>query len=296
MNLHALRIFSKVAALQSVTKASEVLMISQPAVTIQIRNLEKEIGLPLIESKGRGIILTQYGEVLYAESTRLFALEERIETKISELKNGHFDELRISSTLLPANFLLPKWLAIYKKEFQQVHIQLQTGNSTEVIEQLLNYKVDIAFIVKEDGNNPEVQYTHLMNTDYWFIVPYEHKYANQEVTMDDLMKEPFIFREEGSSTRDLLLSLCKTHKVAPPSLSLQFHGLNESIRAIAAGYGTMLAPSIAVQEYINMKQVAKVKVKEIHLQRPIYLCTRKYDSILNDYCKAFIQLINSMSN
>ncbi|WP_320940426.1 LysR family transcriptional regulator, partial [Lysinibacillus capsici] len=78
MNLHALRLFTKVAELNSVSKAAQTLMISQPAVTIQIRNLEKELGLTLLEAKGRGISLTQNGTFLYKQAQRLFDLETDI--------------------------------------------------------------------------------------------------------------------------------------------------------------------------------------------------------------------------
>ncbi len=86
MNLHALRLFTKVAELKSVSKAAQALMISQPAVTIQIRNLEKDLELTLLESKGRGITLTQNGEFLFKQAQRLFDLELDIENKLEQLK------------------------------------------------------------------------------------------------------------------------------------------------------------------------------------------------------------------
>ncbi|WP_409368596.1 LysR family transcriptional regulator [Lysinibacillus sp. 38-6] len=82
MNLHALRIFTKVADLGSITAAANDLLLSQPAVTIQIRNLEKELGLKLTESKGRGIQLTEEGRFVYEQGLRLFHLEAQIEDKL----------------------------------------------------------------------------------------------------------------------------------------------------------------------------------------------------------------------
>ncbi|MFJ7951448.1 LysR family transcriptional regulator [Lysinibacillus sp. NPDC096418] len=275
MNLHALRLFTKVAELQSVSKAAQTLMISQPAVTIQIRNLEKELGLTLVESKGRGISLTSNGEFLFKQAQRLFDLEMDIENKVEQLKFTGIEELHIAATHVPAHFLLPNWMAKYKQAYPTTNIHLKTENSKQVIEQLLHYKADLGFIVKEDGHHPDIDYTFLMNLDYWFIVPYGHKLAEQEVLLQELMNEPFILREDGSSTKELLISLCKIHKTIPPKIGLQLNGINESIHAIAAGYGAMLAPSIAVSEFIHRKQVARVFVKNIDIQRPIYLCTRK---------------------
>lgn len=277
MNLHALRLFVKVAELKSVSKAAQILMISQPAVTIQIRNLEKELGLTLIESKGRGIILTYNGQFLYKQSKRLFDLEMDIENKLAQLKSSGVETLHIVATHVPANYLLPNWLAKYKQSYPSINLNLKTGNSKLAIEQLLHYKADIAFIVKENEHHPDINYKFLMNLDYWFIVPYGHTLAKKEVSLTELMNEPFILREEGSSTKELLIALCKIHKSPPPKVGLQLNGINESIHAIAAGYGAMLAPSIAVSDFINQKKVERVFVKDIEIKRPIYLCTRKND-------------------
>ncbi|WP_102275300.1 LysR family transcriptional regulator [Cytobacillus massiliigabonensis] len=293
MNLHALRIFTKVAALKSVTKAADSLSISQPAISVQIRNLEKETGLKLVETKGGGIKLTKEGEFLVRHAEKLFDMEMDIESKLIQLKNGVLQELRISSTYLPANFLLPIWLANYKKHFPTLKVNLFSGNSNQVIEQLLHYKTDLAFVVKEEWNSPELYHEHLMDLDFWFIVPHGHKYDGKEVELRELMSEPFLFREEGSSTREILFSLCKIHRVPLPNIGLQFHGLNESVRSVIAGYGTMLAPALAVRDHLKRNEIGRVIVKGIDIKRPIYICSRKGDTDVSNNLKEFINFVKS---
>ncbi|QTD42036.1 LysR family transcriptional regulator [Sporosarcina sp. Te-1] len=293
MNLHALRIFSKVADFKSVTKAADALRISQPAVTVQIRNLEKEIGLRLIETKGRGIKLTKEGEYLNSQAQSIFNMEQDIERKLVHLKNGDIQGLRIASTYLPANFLLPVWLATYKMKFPSVKVNLYSGNSDEVIENLLDYKSDIAFIVKEEWNHPDLYLEHLMDIDFWFVVPQGHKYEGKEVSLYELMREPFLLREEGSSTRDILFSLCKIHSVPLPAIGLQYHGLNESIRSVVAGYGTMLAPALAVEDYVKRGEIGRVTVHGIEVRRPVYICSRKRDKEYSDNLHRFIDYVKS---
>ncbi|MFE8697564.1 LysR family transcriptional regulator [Cytobacillus sp. FJAT-53684] len=293
MNLHALRIFIKVAELNSVTKAADALSISQPAVTVQIRNLENETGLKLIETQGRGIKLTKEGTFLVGHAESLFDMEKDIENKLQQLKNGEIQALRIASTYLPANFLLPVWLAKFKMNYPSVNVNLYSGNSNQVLENLLHYKSDIAFVVNEECNNPEIHLDHLMDIDYWFIVPQGHKYDGQEVSLTDLMMEPFLLREEGSSTREILFSLCKIHRVPNLNIGLQYHGLNESIRSVVAGYGTMLAPEIAVRDYLKRGEIGKVFVKGIEVRRPVYICSRKRDKELALNLKRFIDYVKS---
>ncbi|MDY7042702.1 LysR family transcriptional regulator [Virgibacillus sp. M23] len=291
MNLHSLRIFTTVASIRSVTEAARVLSISQPAVTIQIRNLEKETGLKLIKAEGRGIKLTKEGQFLFKHAERLFDMEKDIEYKLRQLENGKQENLRIASTYLPANFLLPLWLAKLKKDSPLVKVELYSGNSNEVIEQLLHYKADIAFVVNEDWNQSDLNLHHLVDIDFWFIVPIGHKYDGKEILLSDLVQEPFLLREEGSSTREILFSLCRVHGVTPPRVGLQFHGLNESIRSVIAGYGVMLAPSLAIQEHLNRKEVGRVKVKGVDIKRPVYLCSRKEDKELSPNIKNFLDLV-----
>ncbi|MCM2980358.1 LysR family transcriptional regulator [Niallia circulans] len=294
MNLHALRIFITVASAKSVTDAARVLSISQPAVTMQIRNLEKETGLTLIESAGRGIKLTKEGEFLYKQGERLFDLERDIEGKINQLKAGILDNIKIASTYLPANFLLPSLLAKLKIDNPLLHIELYSGNSNEAIEKLLRYKVDLALVVKERWEQPELHVTHIMDVDFWFIVPRKHKFAGKEISFSQLVQEPFLVRENGSSTRDMLYSLCKIHGVNHPPVGLQFHGLNESIHSVIAGYGVMLAPSLAVKEHVLRKEVGVVKVKGVEIKRPIFLCRRNENVELSPLVNQLLHALNNM--
>ncbi|GAB7056361.1 MULTISPECIES: LysR family transcriptional regulator [Paenibacillus] len=291
MNLHALRIYCSVASKKSVTEAAKALLISQPAVTMQIRNLEKETGLTLMVPKGRGIELTEAGEFLFKQAERLFDMEADIEKKLEQYKKGEQEELRLSSTYLPANFLLPAWLAKFKNQFPLVHVNVYSGNSEQAIDKLLHYQTDVAFVVKEKWTEPDIALSHIMDIHYWFIVPKGHKYDGKEVMLSDLVQEPFIMRETGSSTREILFSLFKIHGVEPPYIGLQLHGFNESIRAVIAGYGVMLAPSLAVQDHLDRKEIGRTKVQGIEVKRPVYLCRRKADKHMPLTLKHFLELV-----
>lgn len=296
LNLHALRLFSKVAEYKSVSKAAEDLRISQPAVTIQIRNLEKELGLTLIESKGRGIKLTNSGEFLYLQSQRLFDLERDIEAKVAELKNTGVEKLNIVASYLSADILLPKWISRYLQKNPSIRLHVKTENSNRVIEELLHYKGDIAIVIHEDSHHPDVNYTFLCDLDFWFIVPYGHRLAEKTVPLAELMKETFVLKEEGSSTKELLWALCKLHQAPPPKVGVQMNGLHESIQTVAEGYGIMLAPAIALTDYLNRKQVARVFVKEVEIKRQAYYCTRKFEKEPLPHVSEFIDSLPTSIN
>ncbi|MFD1707170.1 LysR family transcriptional regulator [Siminovitchia sediminis] len=291
MNIHALRLYTKVAEYQSVSKAAEVLRISQPAVTMQVRNLEKEFGFSLIKSKGRGIVLTPEGEFVYQQAQRLFDLEKDIESKISQVRNSGEGHLTISASHIPTNFLLPEWLSQYKALYPTRKVQVKTENTQQVIEQLLHYQADVAFVIEENEHHPDMNYQHLMNLEFCFIVPIGHRLAGQTVSFEELMEEPFILREEGSSTKDLLMALCKIHKTPSPKIGLELYGMTESIRTVASGFGVMLAPVIALESYFQQKQVARVNVEGVEIKRPVYACTRKNDKEVLPHAKAFLEIV-----
>lgn len=119
MNLHALRIFTNVAKLGGITAAANSMLLSQPAVTIQIRKLENEIGAKLIEGKGRGIQLTPEGKFLYEQGMRLFYLEAQIDEKLGKFLAKE-DKIHIASSYIPINYILPPIIAKYKLAHPQI--------------------------------------------------------------------------------------------------------------------------------------------------------------------------------
>jgi len=290
MNLHALKIFHAVAEKGGVTRAAEELLISQPAVTAQIRNLEKELGFQLIAPKGRGVLLTDAGRMIAAHAKRLFALEREIESDVREYKAGFSGVLRIVATYLPANLLLPEWLARYKQEHPHVEVVLTTSNSREAVEHLLNYDAEVAVYGGGWEEQPGIEWEELLEDELWFVVPNGHPYAGQEISLSEMMKVPFILREEGSSTRERLFSLCRALNVNPPKIGLQFNGVNEAVRAVIAGYGANFLSSMAVRDYVERGEVARVFVRGLTLMNPIAVCTRKQET-LSPAAEDFVGLI-----
>jgi DNA-binding transcriptional LysR family regulator len=279
MNLHALKIFAKVAQYGSVTQAADELLISQPAVTAQIRNLEKELNTKLISPKGRGIILTPSGEILAKDARRLFAMECEIEARMKAFNSGQLGRLQVVATYLPANYLLPMWLSQFKKLHNQIDCALTTKNSTEAMESLLHYEAELAIIGGGVVNHPLIHNELLFEDPLLFVVPTQHPYAGQTITLLEMMNEPFILREEGSSTRDKLFALCKTQNAPPPRIGLQFNGLSESIRAVIGGYGAIFVSALEVSEYLERGEIARVYVQDVNLVNPISLCRRSKDEL-----------------
>ncbi|MDQ0091517.1 DNA-binding transcriptional LysR family regulator [Paenibacillus anaericanus] len=291
MNLHALRLFYVISSTGSVTRASELLNISQPAITAQIKKFEKELSLTLLKPHGRGIALTDAGEEISLLAKRLFAVEQQIEQFAQEYRNGTNGCIRLAATYLPAHFLIPTWIAKFKQQYEQVEMMITTTNSSDALNQLLNVDVDIAIyggLPAEYQDTIEIE--ELFQDELWFVVAPNHRYANQQVSLPEMMKESFVMREEGSSTRERLLSLCRTYNSPAPTISLQFNGLHEAITAVIAGYGANFVSSIVVREHVERGELCRVYVEGIHLKNTIAICTRKNEP-LSASAMNFIQMI-----
>lgn len=292
LNLHALRVFHEIARLGSVTRAAEQLHISQPAVTMQLRSLEKDCGLPLTRPQGRGIVLTEAGQWLAGQAGRLFALEADISASLEALRTGSMGTLRLAATYLPANFLLPDLLARFRSTYPNVACSILTSNAQTACERLLRYEADIAFIGGKRQFPPEIEDELWLEDELSIVAAPSHPLVGRPVSLSKLVRHSdFVLREPGSSTREALLSLCRSNGVAPPEASLQLNGPQETIRAVMAGLGAALASSLEVREHIAAGTLVKLEVPDAVAVNPISRCIRRNDP-LSPQSAAFLRLLS----
>ncbi|GAF07631.1 transcriptional regulator [Paenibacillus pini JCM 16418] len=137
-----------------------------------------------------------------------------------------------------------------------------------------------------------IQTEELFQDELWFVVAPGHRYANQHVSLNEMMREPFVMREEGSSTRERLFALCRTYNAPAPKIALQFNGLHEAITAVIAGYGANFVSSLVVREYVARGDLSRVYVEGVDLRNIIAICTRKNEPLST----AAINLIELIRN
>lgn len=275
MNLLALRQFINVVQMGSVTSAAKQLHISQPAITMQIRNLEKELGVTLFRAKGRGIELTEAGAFIYQQAIKLFTAEEEVEKKIEQYTNGVTGKVRIFATNFPASYLFPKWIANFKKRYPSVEITLNSGNTESALEKLVMYEADIAVIASPFSIPEELEAIDLLEDELFFIVPRGHPLGSKVVEFKDLMNECFILRGEGSSTKALIDSLCHVRQIHLQNAPIQVEKIEEAIQIVSFGYGITLAPKLAISPYLNAELIEIVHIEDLQLSRKIRLCMRR---------------------
>ncbi|UUZ93833.1 LysR family transcriptional regulator [Paenibacillus sp. P25] len=280
MNLHALKLFHTADPPgQRYAGLREELRISQPAVTAQIRNLEKELGLPFWSLRDAASASPVPGSCSRIMPGGCFPWSRGWSRPWTITATVGPDGARLAATYLPANRLLPGWMAEFKRNHPAIELALTTVSSAQAAEPLLGYKADIAFIGGGAPLPPDIEQEALFDDPILFIVPKEHPFAGGRIRLEHLLELPFVLREEGSSAREMLFALCRSQRLPLPQVGLEFSGMNETIRAVVAGYGASVLSALEAEEYLKRGDVASVEVEGVRTAHPIRLCTLSGDPL-----------------
>ena len=256
MNFNHLLIFHKVAEKEHFTHAAEALYISQPAVSKQVHELERSLGLALFVQVGRNVHLTEAGRTLFEYTRRIFALSEEAEMvlgEIHDLKRGH---LVVGASTTIGTYLLPELLGVYRKRYPHIKLALDIANATEIQKRLLQNRVEVGFI-EGAVTHDEICERFWRQDQLALIAPADTPLlARQDLTIEALLQEPFILREAGSGTRTVLEEALSRRGLPPlpPYMEL---GSTEAIKnAVAAGLGL----SFVSEHTIQLERAARLLV------------------------------------
>ncbi|WP_339825325.1 LysR family transcriptional regulator [Paenibacillus sp. FSL R7-0163] len=293
MNYHVLKLFYYVAITGSVTKASERLHISQPAISAQIRKFERENHILLFEIKGKRMVLTPLGKRLIEPLEKFFAMGDQVQQIIEDYHKFPEGNLRIAGNYLATSILIPRWASLFKQSFPEVNIQITTTNSHGVMKKLNNFEADVAIYSDMEfptHNTGVFEHRELYRDEYVFVVSSQHPYANQQVSFEEVMSEAFIMREEGSAARERLVRLCEERSVQQPTIGLQFNGVNEVIQAVIAGYGISYVSALLAKPYLDQGTLANVAVENVVSKHSIWMGYRKKE-LQESYMQSFITFV-----
>ena len=231
-----LRVFTEVARKLSFVRAAEVLHLTPPAVTMQVKELEAAVGLPLFDRQGRTISLTTTGEYFLVYAKRLISTLKDAEDAMARFKRVEVGMLNIG-LVSTAKYFIPRLLARFREEHPGIEVRLQvTGNREQLLALLHANEVDLAVMgrpPKEMATSAEPFAAHPLV----FVCPPGHALQGQEqVTVQALEAFPFIVREPGSGTRKAMEDFFREHRVTP-RITMEMSS-NETIKqAVMAGMG-----------------------------------------------------------
>lgn len=280
LNLHLLRIFHAVAEQRSFSRAAEKLFISQPAVSKAVRQLERHLGLPLLErapegSHGRKLLLTEAGAALLEHARGIFALEARAVQDLTARAGLTRGQLVVGASTTVAAYWLPPYLAEIARRHGSIGLSLRVGNTESIARAVIECAVEVA-VVEGEVSDARIDARHWRDDPLHIVAPPDSSLLRRRsASVEELAAQTWLLREPGSGTRAVTEELLRIHRITPARL-IEL-GSNESIaRAVAAGLGIALLPARLTRELEALRAVSCLELKSpLQTVRPLYLLQLK---------------------
>ncbi len=264
-----LKVFNAVATHQNFTKAATELCITQPAVTKHISELEKQIGAPLFIRHGNKIAITPQGETLLDFAHRILELYRELNNEFASdaaLCNG---ALRIGASTTISQYILPVILAKFKKRYPHIAIELLSGNSRDIERLAAEREIDLG-LIEGNSNLTTLHYETFIKDEIVLVTSVTNKVCQKdEITNEELLSLPFVFRESGSGTLDVIDAALINKGIDRKNLNIQLYmGSSESIKRYLLQSDTYAFISIAaVVDELKENKLRIVEVTNLEINR-----------------------------
>lgn len=294
--LHQLAIFEKISTLRSVTKASEALFLSQPAVSIQLKNFQNQFSVPLFEVVGRQLYITEFGEEIAVAARNILNEAKAIafSSKIYEGKVAGKLKIAVVST---AQYAMPYLLSGFLKEHDAVELLMDVTNKATVLKSLENNEVDIA-MVSTLPKTIAIERLELMKNKLFLIGGKNIKVANKYISKKDFEALPLIFREQGSATRLAMEKYLNSREyVASKKMELTS---NEAVKqAVIAGLGVSIMPLIGIKSSLSSNELQIIPAKGLPIETTwnlIWLKSKNQSIVVKTFIKYIIETRETLIN
>ncbi|MGI6358279.1 MAG: selenium metabolism-associated LysR family transcriptional regulator [Bacillota bacterium] len=272
MNLNYLQTLVAVKQYGNFSAAARQIGLTQPAVSLQIQSLEEELGAQLVVRNARTCELTPAGEALVEFAEEAFQRLQQTRSLVSQLTGEISGPVRIGASTIPGSYILPRMLAGFVRQYPKVRVQLQIGDSEQILDWLDNKLIDFGVI----GSMPpatRAEASYLASDQLLLTVPAGHPWAGQTIGADQLREQPFVARESGSGTRDTYERELGKLGVDTASLQTVLVGgsSNTVLTAVEAGIGYSFCSQWALSDALALGRVATAQIQGLEIRRSFYL-------------------------
>ena len=283
--LNQLQIFLKVVKTQSVTKAAEELHLTQPAVSIQLKNFQNQFEIPLTEVVGRKIYITDFGNEIAKAAEQIIDQVVAINDKTLAYKGKLTGRLKIS-IVSTGKYVMPFFLSDFMKEHAGVELLMDVTNKNRVIESLENNEVDFA-LVSILPTTLHVEQLDLLQNKLYLVGKANMKFPKGISVKEVLNDLPLIFREKGSGTRQTMERFIEFNSISiPKKMELTS---NEAVKqALLAGLGYSIMPLIGIKNELHNNELQIIPIEGLPIKttwRLIWLKGKKHAPVSTSFLK-----------
>ncbi|MBM4297074.1 MAG: LysR family transcriptional regulator [Deltaproteobacteria bacterium] len=273
LDLHKLEIFYWVAEHKSFSQAAELLSLRQPTVSAHVKELEKAVGGKLLYRIPGKVSLTPLGLMLVERARNLLAFKRETVAAVEQFHGTLSGELWVGGSSIPGEYLLPPKLGEFNKKYPRVKPILRIGDSAGIVADLLDGKVEIAFVGFK-GDDARLGFTKIWDDELVLAVPKGHPWSKREaVKLTDLRSEKFISREHGSGTLDSIRQLlANRHQPADELFKVSMElGSTEAVKeALMAGFGFSILSRISIRHELEEGTIVEVPIHCLKMERGFY--------------------------
>jgi DNA-binding transcriptional LysR family regulator len=273
MDTRQLHAFCEVVDRKSFSLAAEKLGVTQPAVSLQVRALEKRLGTQLLDRSGRRVEPTESGLKLYRSAQRLLALEEEIVNELAEEATGALDgTFEIGASTGPGGVVLSQLLCQFAELHPRLHIALSVFDTQTVVDRVADRTLQLG-VVGAAPRHRGVEYEPFFKDTVVLACPPGHPFAGRTVTLDDVRGEQLIMMQEGAGVRQMIEDELRRAGTRLRDLNVRLElGLQESVTsAVRGGYGITFISRSSVEKDLDAGVLVEARVEGLELEREIHL-------------------------
>lgn len=277
MNIQQLKTFMAVVEAGSFSKAARNLGVSQPAVTMQIQNLEADVGHPLLDRRYRRIELTEPGRKFLPYARDLITGAENARAEMNALSGEITGSLHLALSSTPGDYIVPRLLGGFLKLYPKVKVQISVGSTAEATEMLEDRKADIG-MVGAIQKNSAVTYHECGHDELILITPSGHPFTQKKtVKLAALSTEPWIARGQGSGTQKSVSQVLLRSKtpIAEPTPIVELSTGEAVVSAVEGGLGVAIVSRYVAEKSLALGTIAEIKTTDLPHRRPFYLAVPK---------------------
>ncbi|MBL3643902.1 selenium metabolism-associated LysR family transcriptional regulator [Peribacillus frigoritolerans] len=288
-----LKVFVTVIEQKNFSRAGDILNLSQPGVSLHIRNLENELGTKLIYRSPKQVQITEPGKILYRHAKQMLNHYETAKREINEFNNVVSGSMKIGASFTIGEYYLPKVLAEFAAQYPMVDIQIIISNSNDVIQGIRSNKLDIG-LIEGETDYKDIDVMPFMNDEMIVVVPPDHPLSQMDLIEGNMLQnQTWVLREQGSGTRtysDKLLSSLELN-IKKTFIFTSIQGVKE---AVMAGLGIALLSRLTVQKELKSNELKTFHLKNEPLIRPFSI-VKKLDFEASKAMELFLRKVEEFA-
>ncbi|MES1040100.1 selenium metabolism-associated LysR family transcriptional regulator [Peribacillus simplex] len=288
-----LKVFVTVIEQKNFSRAGDILNLSQPGVSLHIRNLENELGTKLIYRSPKQVQITEPGKILYRHAKQMINHYETAKREINEFNNVVSGTMKIGASFTIGEYYLPKVLAEFAAQYPKVDIQIIISNSNDVIQGIRSNRLDIG-LIEGETEYKDIDVRPFMNDEMIVVVPPDHPLSQMDLIEGTLLQnQTWVLREQGSGTRtysDKLLSSLELN-IKKTFIFTSIQGVKE---AVMAGLGIAFLSRLTVQKELKSNELKTFHLKNEPIIRPFSI-VKKLDFEASKAMELFLRKVEEFA-